>query len=253
VYQLTLPAFAPAALPHWGGVTPFLLKSADQVPLAGPPALQSATFATDQNEVQTLGAKPSATRTRDQTDAARLWIASTPVTDNDTARQLSTQKGLSVVENARLFALLNMAGADAYIACWQAKYRYTYWRPVTAIRDADRAGNGGITTDPTWEPLLPTPAHPEYPSGRTAYTSATARVLQEFLGDQVSVSLTNPAVKVTRTYHSLGAMVQEVENARVWGGIHYRTAVAHGSELGRTVAEYGLKHHLRPVSTAAGR
>jgi hypothetical protein len=253
VYQLTLPAFAPAVLPHWGGVTPFLLQSADQVQLAGPPALHSTAFAKDLNEVQTLGAKSSATRTRDQLDAARLWIASPPVTDNETARQLSTQKGLSVVENARLFALLNMAAADAYIACWQAKYRYTYWRPVTAIRDADRAGNAGMTADPTWEPLLPTPAHLEYPSGRTAYTSATARVLQEFFGDKVSVSLTNPAVKVTRTYHSLGEMVEEVENARVWGGMHYRTAVAHGSELGRTVADYSLKHHLRPISAAAGR
>ena len=194
VYQLTLPAFAPAVLPHWGGVTPFLLKSADQFPLAGPPALNSAAFANDLNEVQTLGAKKSSTRTRDQTEAARLWIASPPVTDNDAARQLSTYKGLSVMENARLFALLNMAGADGYIACWEAKYRYLYWRPLTAIRNADSAGNSAITADHAWEPLMPTPAHPEYPSGRTSYTSATARVLQEFFGDEVSVSLTNPAV-----------------------------------------------------------
>jgi hypothetical protein len=252
VYQLTPPAFAPAVLPHWGGVTPFLLKSADQVQLAGPPALHSAEFANDLNEVKTLGAKHSSTRTRDQTDAARLWIASPIVTDNDAARQLSTHKGLSVVENARLFALLNMAGADALIACWHAKYRDPYWRPVTAIRDADGAGNRGMTPDPAWEPLLPTPTHPEYPSGRTSYTSATARVLQEFFGDEVRVSLTNPAVKVTRTYHSLAQMGQEVEDARVWGGVHYRTAVAHGSELGRNVADYGLKNHLRPVSALAG-
>ena len=197
--------------------------------------------------MKTVGVKNSSTRTRDQTDAAKLWIASPIVTDNEAARQLSTHKGLSVVENARLFALLNMAGADAYIACWQVKYRYNYWRPVTAIRNADSAGNSGITADPVWEPLLPTPAHPEYPSGRTAYTSATARVLREFFGDEVSVSLTNPAVKVTRTYHSLAQMGQEVEDARVWGGMHYRTAVAHGSELGRNVADYGLKNHLRPL------
>jgi hypothetical protein len=145
-----------------------------------------------------------------------------------------------------------MAGADAIIACWQAKYRDPYWRPVTAIRHPDSAGNSGITADPAWEPLLPTPAHPEYPSGRTSYTSATARVLQEFFGDDVRVSLTNPAVKVTRTYHSLAQMGQEVEDARVWGGIHYRTAVAHGSELSRSVADYGLKNHLRPVRSPAG-
>jgi hypothetical protein len=99
---------------------------------------------------------------------------------------------------------------------------------------------------------MPTPAHPEYSSGRTSYTSATARVLQEFFGDKVSVSLTNPAVKVTRSYHSLAQMAQEVEDARVWGGMHYRTAVVHGSELGRSVAEYRLKNHLRPVSSLAG-
>lgn len=252
VYQLTPPAFAPAVLPHWGGVTPFLLKRGDQFELAGPPALNSAEFAKDLNEVKTVGVKNSSTRTRDQTDAARLWIASPIVTDNEAARQLSTHKGLSVVENARLFALLNMAGADAAIACWQAKYRYNYWRPVTAIRNADSTGNSGITADPVWEPLLPTPAHPEYPSGRTAYTSATARVLQEIFGDEVSFSLTNPAVKVTRTYHSLAQMGQEVEDARVWGGMHYRTAVAHGSELGRNVADYGLKNHLRPLHLPAG-
>jgi hypothetical protein len=121
VYQLTPPAFAPAVLPHWGGVTPFLLTRADQFELTGPPALTSAEFATDLDEVKTLGAKHSATRTRDQAAAAKLWIASTVVTDNDAARQLSMHKSLSVVDNARLFALLNMAGADAYIACWQAK------------------------------------------------------------------------------------------------------------------------------------
>jgi PAP2 superfamily len=252
-YQLTPPAFASVALPHWGGVTPFLLTHADQFPLAGPPALTSAAFANDLNEVKAVGAKHSSTRTRDQTDAARLWIASPIVTDNDAARQLSAHQGLNVVDNARVFALLNMAGADALIACWEAKYRYNYWRPVTAIRHADSAGNSGITADPAWEPLIPTPAHPEYPSGRTSYTGATARVLREFFGEEVRLSLANPAVKVTRTYQSLAQMGREVEDARVWGGMHYRTAVVHGSELGRSVADYGLKHHLRPVGARAGK
>jgi hypothetical protein len=252
VYQLTPPAFAPVVQPHWGGVTPFMLKSADQFPLASPLAPHSAEFAKDLNEVQALGARDSSTRTRDQTDAARFWTASAVGTDNEVARQLSAHKGLSLGENARLFALLNMASADALIACWHAKYRYDYWRPITAIRNADSAGNSGITPDPAWEPLLPTPVHPEYPSGRACYSGATVRVLQEFFGDKAGFSLTNPAVKVTRTYHSLAQMGKEVEDARVWGGIHYRTAVAHGSELGRNVAEYGLNHHLRPVSLPVG-
>jgi hypothetical protein len=253
MYQLTPPASAPVVQPHWGGVTPFLLKSADQFPLVGPPVPHSAEFAKDLKEVQALGGKDSSTRIRDQTDVARLWTASAVGTDNEVARQLAANKGLSLGENARLFALLNMASADALIACWHAKYRYHYWRPITAIHNAGSSGDGGITPDPAWEPLLPTPAHPEYPSGRACYSGATVRVLQEFFGDDVSFSLTNPAVKVARNYHSLAQMGQEVEDARVWGGIHYRTAVAHGSELGRNTAEYGLNHHLRPVSSPAGK
>jgi hypothetical protein len=252
MYQLTLPAFAAAVLPHWGGVTSFLLPRGDQFQLAGPPAPNSAEFAKDLNEVKMLGAKNSSTRTRDQTDAARFWTASGIVTDNEVARHLSTHKGLSVVENARLFALLNMAGADAYIACWDAKYRYNYGRPVTAIRNADGAGNSEVMADPAWEPLLPTPAHPEYPSGHAAYAGATERVLQEFFGDKASFSLTDPAVRVTRTYQSLSQMGREVEDARVWGGIHYRTAVVHGSELGHQIADYAIKNYLRPVSSLAG-
>jgi hypothetical protein len=191
--------------------------------------LNSPEFANELNEVKTLGVKHSSTRTRDQTDASRLWIASPIVTDNEAARQLSTHKGLSVVENARLFAFLNMAGANAHIACWQAKYRYNYWWPITAIRNLDSAGNGGMTADPTWELLLPTPAHPESPSGHAAYAGATERVLQEFFGDEASFSLTNPAVKVTPSYHSLALMGPEVEDARVWGGIHYRSCGFNGA------------------------
>jgi hypothetical protein len=253
VYQLTPPAFAPVVLPHWSGVTPFMLKSANQFDLPGPPALNSAEFAKDFNEVKRLGAKDSSARTRDQTDAARFWTISGVVSDNTVARQLSAQKKLGVVENARLFALLNMVGTDAHIACWKAKFRYNHWRPITAIHNADSAGNSAIVADPAWEPLLPTPAHPEYPAGHTCYDGAIEHVLQEFSSDKVSFSLTNPAVKVTRNYQSLSQMRKEVEDARVWGGIHYRTAVVHGTELGHKVADYGLKNYLRPVSPSAGK
>ena len=115
----------------------------------------------------------------------------------------------------------------------------------TAIRNADSAGNAALAADPNWEPLLPTPAHPEYPSGHAIYSGATERVLQEFFGDKVNVSLTNPAVKSTRTYQSLSQMGKEVVDARVWGGIHYRTSDVHGAELGRKVAEYGIQNVLR--------
>lgn len=195
----------------------------------------------------------SPVRTKDQTDAARFWTISGVITDNNIARQLSAQKNLGVVENARLFALLNMAGADAYIACWEAKYRYNHWRPVTAIRSADSAGNPAIAADATWEPLIPTPTHPEYPAGHTAYGAATEHILHAFFGDKASFSLTNPGVKVTRNYQSLSQMGKEIEDARVWGGVHYRTAVVDGTKLGHEVADYGLKNYLLPVAGTAGK
>lgn len=252
LYQLTPPAFGPVATPHWVGVTPFLLKSPDQVRTPGPPAFNSAEFAKDLNEVKLLGAKNSPARTKDQTDAARFWTISGVVTDNNVARQLSAQKGFGVLENARLFALLNMAGADAYIACWEAKYRYNHWRPITAIRHAASAGNPAISADQTWEPLAPTPPHPEYPAGHTCYAGATENVLQAFFGDKVTFSLTHPVMKITRSYQSLSQMGKEVEDARVWGGMHYRTAGVHGAGLGHKIADYGLKNYLRPVNPAAG-
>jgi hypothetical protein len=247
VYQLTPPALAAVAVPHWGTVQPFMLKHANQFPLEGPPALTSAEFAKDFGEVKSLGAKNATMRTRDQTDAARFWTISGVVTDNVAAQLVAAQRGNSIIENARLFALLNMAGADAYIACWEAKYRYNFWRPVTAIRNADSAGNAALAADPNWEPLLPTPAHPEYPSGHAVYSGATERVLQEFFGDKVNFSLTNPAVNITRTYQSFSQMGTEVVDARVWGGIHYRTSDVQAAELGRKVAEYGIQNVLRPV------
>ena len=128
-----------------------------------------------------------------------------------------------MADNARLFALLNMAGADAYIACWEAKYRYDHWRPITAIHSADSAGNPAITADPAWEPLPPAPAHPECPAWHTRYGGATEHVLHEFFGDNANFRLTNPAVNVTRNYQSLSQMGEELENAP-GGGAAYTSA-----------------------------
>ena len=248
LYQLTPPAFASVVAPNWPGVKPFMLKSADQIRVPGPPAPNSVAFARDLNEVKQFGAKVSPVRTKDQTDAARFWTISGVVTDNNVARQLSAQKNLGIAENARLFALLNMAGADAYIACWEAKYRYNHWRPITAIRNADSAGNPAIAADPAWEPLAPTPAHPEYPAGHACYGAATEHILHAFFGDKMSFGLTNPGVKVTRSYQSLSQMGKEIDDARVWGGMHYRTAVVDGAKLGHEVADYGLKNYLLPAA-----
>ena len=246
LYQLTPPVNAPPLMPHWGQVRPFTLSNAGQFAVKGPAPYASAEFARDFDEVKRLGAKTSSARSKDQTDAARFWVISGVVTDNSAARQVALKKGTSVAENARIFALLNLAGGDVYIACWEAKYRLHHWRPITAIRNAASTGNPALVGDPTWEPLLVTPAHPEYPAGHTCYAGATERVLQEGFGDDNSFTLTFPAMKMTRSYRSFSQMGKEVIDARVWGGVHYRTTDEHGFDLGRRIADHVLQTTLRP-------
>src|SRR5207247_5271286 len=169
------------------------------------------------------------------------------VTDNAPARQVAIKKATSVTDNARIFALLNMAVADAYSACWDTNDRLHHWQPVTAIRNAAAIGNPNLVADPNWEPLLVTPAHPEYPSGHTCYAGATERVSQELLGDDHGFTLTFPAMRLTRTYQSFAQAGKEVIDARVWAGIHFRSSDEHGYELGRRVADHALQPTLRPV------
>jgi hypothetical protein len=237
-WQPTPPANAAAILPHWGAVKPFVLDSARLFPLKGPPAHDTAAFARDLDEVRNLGARLSATRTADQTAAAIFWTVQTAVPWNAAARAASAAHKLPLEESARLFAALNVACADAHVAAFEAKYRFQHWRPVTAIRARAAAGSA----DATWEPLLATPAHPDYPSTHAVCSGAAEAVLKGFFGrDQVAVSVTYPPIfGVTRSYSSFSQMAQEVVDARVWGGIHFRTADVDGSELGQHVGEYVL-------------
>ncbi|MGH8771101.1 MAG: vanadium-dependent haloperoxidase, partial [Burkholderiales bacterium] len=173
--------------------------------------------------------------------AAPLW--------NQAARQAAVQKGSSVVENARLFALLNMAGTDSFIPCWHLKFKHNFWRPIHAIRHAESADNRAVSADPAWEPLIVTPPFPEYVSGHTAWAGTSEKILQTFFGsDEINLTVTNPAVGITRRYSSFSQMAQEVNDARVWGGVHYRISDERGLELGRRVAEYCLKNFLLPIS-----
>jgi hypothetical protein len=246
MYQATPPVDAAPVMPHWVSVEPFTLKAANQFPVRGPLAYGSPEFARDFAEVKLMGAKNSTARTKEQTAVARFWLSSGIVTDNSAARQVAVAKATSVADNARIFALLNMAGADAYIACWEAKYRHHNWRPVTAIRNAASTGNPALAADPAWEPLLVTPAHPEYPSGHTCYAGATERVLQEMFGDDNSFTLSFPAMNLTRTYKSFSQLGKEMIDARVWAGIHYRSSDEDGYDLGRRVADHALQTVLRP-------
>jgi hypothetical protein len=246
MYQATPPVNAAPIMPHWAAVEPFTLKAPNQMPVRGPAVYSSPEFARDFAEVKLMGAKNSTARTKEQTAVARFWLISGIVTDNAAARQVAVAKATSVADNARIFALLNMAGADAYIACWEAKYRYHNWRPVTAIRNAASTGNPALVGEPAWEPLLVTPAHPEYPSGHTCYAGATERVLQEMFGDDNAFTLTFPAMNLTRTYRSFSQLGKEMIDARVWAGIHYRSSDEDGYDLGRRVADYAVQTVLQP-------
>lgn len=242
-WQPTPPAHAPMALPQWAEVTPFVLTSPTELGVKGPPALESAQFAKDLDEVRRLGARDSKERAADQTAAAIFWVINTTVPWNAAARAAALAKGTSVLENARLFALMNMAGADGYIASWAIKKQYGFWRPVTAIRTT------ATNPDPHWEPLLNTPAHPDYVSAHCIYSGAAARALQQLFGDDgVTFSVTFGGPNgVTRTYPGFAPLEKEVEDARIWGGIHFRTADEHGTALGRQIADLAVQRHMRPL------
>jgi hypothetical protein len=237
LYQPTPPQFGAAILPHWGAVTPFVLRSRRGLELPGPPAITSAEFARDFDEVKSVGARNSPTRTADQTAAAIFWTVQTGVPWHAAARAASAARSLSVSDNARLFALLSMATADSQIIGFAEKYARPHWRPVTAIRTATELGIPTLRGDPGWEPLLVTPPQPDYPSAHAIFSGAAEAVLRAFFGsDEVSVSVTYPGpFGVTRTFRTFSAVTEEVDNARVWGGIHFRSADRDGSAIGRKI------------------
>ena len=247
VWQRTPPAMAPGVLPQLGAVTPFVLKSADQFPAKGRPALTSAEFARDVNEVKSLGGRNGTARTADQTAAAIFWSGNEVPMLNAAARAASQAKNLSLHDNARLFALLHMAGTDATIAAFKIKYTSNNWRPITAIRNAASAGNRAVTADSSWEPLLVTPPHPEFPSGHCIVTGAATQVLRDFFGsDQVKFSYTAPhGLGTIRSYSSFSQIEKEMEDARVWAGIHFRSTDEDSTELGRKIGAHAVASYMR--------
>ena len=231
----TAPAFRPALDPGWGHVTPYLLRSGSQLRPGPPPALTSAAYARDLDEIRQVGAATSTTRTPEQTDLARFWVSTAPQIWNQAAQQLAIAHDVGVRQAARVFALLNAAGADAFIAAWDAKFTYGQWRPVTAIQ---------ATADPAWTPLLVTPPFPDYPAGHTTYAGAAETVLTGLLGARPGPftlrSATAPGVELA--YTSFSDVAAGVVDARVWGGIHWRTSAEAGRALGRRIGRYGLTH-----------
>jgi hypothetical protein len=248
LYQLTPPYSMEAILPQWGGVTPFVLRGRSGLDFKGPPAITTAEFARDFHEVKSVGARNSTTRTADQTAAAIFWTVQTGVPWHAAARAASAAKGLSVSDNATLFALLAMATADSQIVGFDEKYRRLHWRPITAIRAVADLDIPTLTGDPSWEPLLVTPTQPDYPSAHAIFSGAAEAVLRAFFGgDEVRVSVTFPVpFGVTRRYGKFSEITEEVDNARVWGGIHFRSADRDGSDVGRKIGTIVMRDFPKP-------
>jgi membrane-associated phospholipid phosphatase len=248
-YQRTPPAFANPAAPALRFVTPFVLKRGSQFRSEGPPSLDSDEWADDFNETKRLGRIDSIERTPEQTTIA-LCGAEPPLPMwNRVARSVSAERNTGLIENARLFALMNLAMFDATIAVWDAKYTYRFWRPVTAIPAGDTDGNDATDADPAWTPLRPTPLHPEYPSAHSAVSSSAAKILASFFGRHVPFSTTTTTCPAgaSRSYDSFQAMAREIGESRIYIGFHFRTAVRHGGHLGRQVGYWTFHRFLQPL------
>jgi hypothetical protein len=248
----TPPAFLPALDPGWGSVRPFLMEDECQFRPGPPPALTSRRYTRDFDEIKEIGSSTSTTRTPEQTGVARLWIATGAQNWNPIARQVVAAHRLTLSQNARAFALLNLAGADAFIAAWDAKFTYNQWRPVTAIRatDSDSDGNPETIEDTSWTPLLATPPFPDYIAGHTTYGGAVASVLEHVFGKNpgVVMTLTSPtAPGVVKTFTTFRAISDSVVNARVWGGIHWRTSSVRGRIVGEELGRYAAHRFLKRV------
>jgi hypothetical protein len=238
--------------PWVGGVRPFLIQSSSQFRSAAPPALGSAQWAAEFNEVKSLGRATGSTRNDEQTYRARWWQSAPVLSWNEVARQLIARNDLNAADSARLLALENLSGADAAINCWNDKYHFDFWRPWNAIPRALEDGNLGTDPDPTWTALLTAP-YPEWVSGHNCLDAAHVTVLRMFFGDaiqggfQITSTFVNPGGPAVRTFDTFSQPLAELIEARIWAGLHYRSADVQGQALGRNVANYAAANYFQPV------
>jgi hypothetical protein len=266
IWRPTPPNYANDPAPWVGNVRTFLVPNVEMLRTDGPNPLASAEYAEDFNEVKELGSLTSITRTPDQTDAAIYWQDHAHALWHRIFRALAASQNLSVVDSARLFAMETLAAADASIGCWNDKYYWQFWRPITAIREADTDGNPATEADPTWlplfdpstpvchPPLLFTPPFPDHPSGHASNTGAFVYTLQNFFGtDRIAFSAFSNKSCTTRSFERFSDALKEVIDARVWAGIHFRTADMQGAVIGNKVAHYLERHYFQPVRHAQRR
>lgn len=250
VWVPTPPRFLPAQAPEVAQVLPWTLNSPSQFRADSPPELTSEAWARDYNEVMSLGPATSSTRTPEQTDIGRFWADQPLLQWNRAWRGISIAQGLSLLDNARFFAVLATAGSDALIACWDSKFFYNFWRPVTAIRAGDTDGNPETAPDPGWIGLVIAPNHPEYPAAHGCFSGASTETLNFFFGtdtfqfriDSNVSGLTNRV----RFYTSFSQALEEVLDARIYGGMHYRNSTRKGAIIGKQVSHFATRHFFRP-------
>jgi hypothetical protein len=240
----------------WGNVTPFALMTPSQFRPEPPIALKSGQWTADYNEIKDLGGKTSTKRSERQTEDARFWLVTGPQSTEPIVRQVVEAKKMSVIDSARFMALTAMAGADAAIAVFDAKYRYEFWRPITAIRNGDQDDNPGTERDATWQPIDNTPMHPEYPCAHCIVSGAVASAIETLLGtpEVAEIAMTSTtAPGVTHRWTNIRAYNEEVSHARIWAGFHYRFSVRVGQDMGRKIGEYVVKNTMQPADVAAAR
>ena len=242
-----------------GNMKPFVIESASQFRSKGPNSLTSAAYTKDFNEVKAIGSLKSTTRTADQTTAAIFWQFAPTVFWNRLARDLAAARGLDNRKEARLLAMVNLAAADGAIACWNDKYHWNFWRPRAAIQEAAGDGNPNTVPDPSWEPLfhastattppLGTPPFPDHPSGHGCTSGAVLRTFREFFGtDRIAFDLYSGRYPTQpRHFERFSLALKEIVDARVWGGIHFRTADVQGATIGKKVGFWLQKHYFTPL------
>jgi hypothetical protein len=242
-WRPVLPLFVNDPAAWVADVDPFLVGSASRFRSDGPDELTSRAYADDVNEVQSIGQDTSTSRSADQTDAARFWAEHAPAMWTRIARDLSRDHDLTLAQNARLFAMLYMTGADALITAWDDKRHRGFWRPITAIREAADDQNPATEPDEDWLPLLATPPYPEHPSGHTSFSGSVVATLQDFFGtDRMRFGALSAASGTTRSFNRFSQAIEEIIDARVYSGIHFRNADEQGAKIGRQVARFRDRH-----------
>jgi PAP2 superfamily len=238
----------------WAKLKPFALTSQSQFRPEPPIALTSEQWAADYNEIKEYGGKTSSKRSPQQTETARFWLMVGPAAYHPLPRQIVLAKQMTVIDSARFMALVAIALTDSSIAVFDAKYHYEFWRPITAIRNGDIDGNQATELEAAWQPIDNTPMHPEYPCAHCIQSGAATAVIEALLGsaDIPEVSMTSStAPGVSHRWTNLGAFADEIANARIWAGFHYRFSTRVGTDMGHKIGRYVVLNVMQPLAAPA--